>query len=80
MAGIGIKLNRIYSKNTIATNLMGFGYSTVITIAPMFLVIAAVIIMQILLGFSSIGYAMCLSLYYELQTLKKLYIKKLRSR
>ena len=57
MAGIGIKLNRIYSKNTIATNLMGFGYSTVITIAPMFLVIAAVIIMQILLGFSSIGYA-----------------------
>ncbi len=57
MAGIGIKLNRIYSKNTITTNLVGFGYSTVITIAPMFLVIVAVILMQRLLGFSKIGYA-----------------------
>lgn len=27
------------------------------------------------LGFSSIGYAMCLSLYYELKTLKRLYVK-----
>ena len=27
------------------------------------------------LGFASIGYAMCLSLYYELKTLKRLYIK-----
>ena len=57
MAGIGVKLNKIYSKNTIATNLVGFGYSTVLTVAPMFLVIGAVIIMQILLGFSKVGYA-----------------------
>lgn len=56
MAGIGVKLNKIYSKNTIASNLIGFGYSTVITIAPMFLVIGAVILMQLFLGFSGVGY------------------------
>ena len=27
------------------------------------------------LGFASIGYAMCLSLYHELKTLKRLYVK-----
>ena len=57
MAGIGVRLNRIYSKNTITTNLFGFGYSLVITVAPMFLVIIAIILMQIFLGFSKIGYA-----------------------
>ena len=57
MAGIGIRLNRIFSKNTITTNLMGFGYSMVITIAPMLLVIAAVLLMQVLLGVSKLGYA-----------------------
>ncbi len=57
MAGIGVRLNRIFSKNTIATNLVGFGYSTVITVAPMFLVIMAVMLMEILLGVSKIGYA-----------------------
>ncbi len=57
MAGIGVRLNRIYSKNTIATNLVGFGYSTVITVAPMFLVILAVVLMDLLLGVSKLGYA-----------------------
>lgn len=57
MAGIGIRLNRIFSKNTIITNLAGFGYSTAVTIAPMFLVIAAVLLMQLLLGVSKLGYA-----------------------
>lgn len=57
MAGIGVKLNKIFNKNTITTNFLGFGYSTVVTIAPMFLVIAAVILMQMFLGFSRIGYA-----------------------
>ena len=55
MAGIGVRLNKIYNKNTITTNVVGFGYSTVITIAPMFLVIGAVMLMQYLLGFSQIG-------------------------
>ncbi|MDE5587629.1 MAG: exopolysaccharide Pel transporter PelG [Acetatifactor sp.] len=57
MAGIGVRLNRIFSKNTITTNLIGFGYSMVITIAPMFLVIGAVIVMQKLLGYSKLDYA-----------------------
>ena len=56
MAGIGVKLNKIYSKNTVTTNLFGFGYSTAITIAPMFFVILTVMLMQYLLGFSSLGY------------------------
>lgn len=56
MAGIGVKLNRIYNKNTITTNLVGFGYSTIITVAPMFLVIAAVMIMQLILDYSSLNY------------------------
>ncbi len=57
MAGIGVRLNKIYSKHTIVTSIAGLGYSTVITVAPMFLVIFAVIIMQQLLGFSKLGYA-----------------------
>lgn len=57
MAGIGVRLDRIFSKNTIVTSLFGFGYSMVITIAPMLLVIISILIMQQLLGFSKIGYA-----------------------
>lgn len=56
MAGIGIKLNRIYSKNTLTTNLFGMGYSTMITIAPMIVVIAAILAMLLLLDVSKIGY------------------------
>ena len=56
MAGIGVKLNKIYSKNTITTNIVGFGYSAIITVAPMILVIGAVILMQLLLGFSKLDY------------------------
>lgn len=57
MAGIGVKLNKIYEKNTITTNLIGLGYSTMVTIAPMFLVIATVLIMGWILGLNSTGYA-----------------------
>ena len=57
MAGVGVKLNHIFEKNTLTTNLVGFGYSTAITIAPMILVIAAIVLMQYLLGFSKVGYA-----------------------
>ncbi len=56
MAGIGIRLNRIYSKNTMTTNLVGFGYSIIVTIAPMILVIGAVILMQWILGFNTLNY------------------------
>lgn len=57
MAGIGVRLNRIFSKNTITTNLIGFGYSAMITVAPMFLVIGAVFAMQQFLGYSKLEYA-----------------------
>ena len=56
MAGIGIKLNRIFSKNTIASSLVGFGYSVVVTIAPMLIVITVVVLMELLLGFSKLDY------------------------
>ena len=57
MAGIGVKLNKIYSKRTITTNLIGLGYSSVITVAPMFLVILSVIVMQLLLEGFLLGYS-----------------------
>lgn len=56
MAGIGIRLNRIFSKNSIASKLFGFGYSVVITIAPMLIIIAVVVLMQLVLGFSKLNY------------------------
>lgn len=57
MAGIGVKLNKIYSKRTITTNLIGLGYSSVITVAPMFLVILSIIVMQLLLEGFLLGYS-----------------------
>ena len=57
MAGIGIRLNKIYGKNTLATNVIGMGYSTLVTIAPMLVVIGALVCMEFLLDFSSVGYA-----------------------
>ena len=54
MAGIGIRLNRIYNKKTILTTLIGAGYSTAITVLPMFLVIGAVMLMDKLLGVSEL--------------------------
>ena len=35
MAGIGVKLTNIYKKNTLTTDIIGAGYSMVVTIAPM---------------------------------------------
>ncbi len=57
MAGIGIRLNRIYNKKTIFTTLVGAGYSTVITVLPMFLVIGAIMAMDKLLGVSDLVYS-----------------------
>ena len=52
MAGIGVRLNKIFSHNTLTTNIYGMGYGVVATIAPMLLVIGAIILMQIALGVS----------------------------
>ena len=45
MAGIGVKLNRLYEKDTLLTDLIGFAYSTAVTIAPMLVVIFNILIM-----------------------------------
>ena len=57
MAGIGVKLTNIYKKNTLTTDIIGVGYGLVVTIAPMLLVIGALMIMEYFLDFSSVGYA-----------------------
>lgn len=57
MAGIGVQLNRIYQKNTLSADLVGFGYSLILTIAPMVLVIGNLMLMEHLFGFSKVGYA-----------------------
>ena len=56
MAGIGVKLNSIFEKNSIAANLVGFAYSTVVTVAPMFVVILNILLMGKVLGFNKVGY------------------------
>lgn len=56
MAGIGVRLNRIFEKNTLTTNLVGFFYSTVVTVAPMFVIIINLILMEYLPDFASVGY------------------------
>ena len=56
MAGIGVKLNRIYQKNTITTNIVGFFYSTVVTIAPVLVVIINLMLMQKVLKFNTVRY------------------------
>lgn len=57
MAGIGIRLNKIFSKNSIAARILGCGYSVIVTIAPMLIIIAVVVLMQLVLGFSKLDYA-----------------------
>lgn len=56
MAGIGVRLNRIYQKNTITTNLVGFFYSTVVTIAPLLVVIINLMLTQLVLKFNTVSY------------------------
>lgn len=57
MAGIGVKLQKIYGRKTILANVAGFGYSTMVTVAPMFAVIGNVMLMSAVLGYNTVGYA-----------------------
>lgn len=57
MAGVGVKLNRIFEKETLTTHIVGFGYSAVITVAPMFVIIGAIGVTQWVLGYSDVSYA-----------------------
>lgn len=56
MAGIGIKLNRIYEKRTVTASLYGMGLSVIYTIAPMLVVMGSLLAMYKLLGFESVKY------------------------
>lgn len=57
MAGIGVRLNQIFEKNTLVSDLIGFGYSAVVTVAPMFLVIGNIFVMGQALELSKVAYA-----------------------
>lgn len=57
MAGIGVRLKRIYEKQTLVAHLVGFAYSIMVTIAPMLVVIGTVLLMSAVLGYDQIGYA-----------------------
>lgn len=56
MAGVGIKLNRIFEKQSLVAHVYGFGYSAVITVAPMFVVIGAILVAQVLLHYEVVDY------------------------
>ena len=56
MAGIGIKLNRIFQKHTLASTLYGSAYSMLATITPMLVVIGTLVLMYVILGFQYVGY------------------------
>ena len=56
MAGIGIKLNRVYRHPSLGMHLYGFTYSTVVTVAPVFVVIGALMVSQIILHCEMIEY------------------------
>jgi uncharacterized membrane protein len=57
VAGIGVKLNKIFEKKSILSGMFGVAYSTTATVAPMFLVIGVVILMQWVMGYSKIAYS-----------------------
>ncbi len=56
MAGVGIRLNKFFGKNSVTGYLAGSGYSIITTVAPMLLVIADILLMQKTLGYSSASY------------------------
>jgi len=56
MAGIGVQLNRIFNKNTVATSLYGIGFSFTYTIAPMLTIIVCLLAMYEVLGFDTVGF------------------------
>lgn len=56
MAGIGVKLNRFFSRNSLTAGMAGMVYSAGATITPMFIVIGVVLLMGKVLGFNSVGF------------------------
>ena len=56
MAGIGIRLNRIFKRHTLVHTLYGSGYSMLATVTPMLVVIGTMLLMYIFLGFENLRY------------------------
>ena len=56
MAGVGVRLNRIFEHKTLTAHFYGYAYSTMITVAPMLLVIGGIALGQWMLDFSSLEY------------------------
>ena len=56
MAGVGVKLNRIYKKKSIAASVVGVTYSIIVTIAPVLLVTGTILLMGAVLGFNEVEY------------------------
>ena len=54
MAGVGIKLNRIFNKRSLTASLYGIACSIGYTIAPMLVVIGCLLVMYEVLGFDSV--------------------------
>lgn len=56
MAGIGIRLNRIFKRHTLIFTLYGSGYSMLATVTPMLVVIGTMLLMYVFLGFETVRY------------------------
>lgn len=56
MAGVGVRLNKIFEKRSLLANFIGFIYSTAITVTPMVLVILDIFLMGFVLDFDSVAY------------------------
>lgn len=56
MAGVGVRLNSVFDKKSIAADIAGVTYSIVITVAPMLVVIGNVILMGYVLGLEDVAY------------------------
>ncbi len=56
MAGIGFELKKIYKEESVGRNLLGAMYSTLVTVGPTVIVIAAILTMYLLLEYSDVGY------------------------
>ncbi len=57
MAGIGIELKKIYSKNNISNMILGTAYSSMVTVGPTLLIVFVLIMIYSVLGFNYIDVA-----------------------
>ncbi|BDF04970.1 exopolysaccharide Pel transporter PelG [[Clostridium] hylemonae] len=57
MAGIGFELKKIYRKESISRGMLGVVYSSVVTVGPMLMVIAAILLLYFFLGMTKVSYA-----------------------